>query len=102
MVRVPTELVWADEERRPLPTVFRIVTSSDLGNLQRVLEMEEQAFSMARSQVRDLGLAMKIVGARYTFDRTKADHQLLRRRPCRRVWAASLLFRVRVRTVSGS
>ena len=71
VVRSPAELVWADTADKPLPAVLRIATGSDLGNLQRNLEMGEQAFTMARSKANDLGLAMKIVEARYSFDRTK-------------------------------
>ena len=69
VVRVPTELVWPDTEDKPMPAVLRIATSSDLGTLQRSLEIEHQAFSLARSKAGALELPMKIVEARYNFDR---------------------------------
>jgi len=39
VVRTPSELVWAEIGDQPLPSVLGVATSSDLGNLQRNLEM---------------------------------------------------------------
>ena len=71
VLRNPQDVIWAQSQDKPLPLVLRIATSSDLGNLQRNQEMERDAFVLARSKTRDLGLPMKIVEARYTFDRTR-------------------------------
>ena len=71
VVRIPRDVIWAQTEDKMLPAVLRVATSSDLGNLQRNREMETDAFKLARSKVRDLGLPMKIVEARYTLDRTR-------------------------------
>ena len=71
VIRIPQEVVWAETQGQPLPWVLRIATASDLGNLQRNRELERDAFVLARSKTRDLGLPMKIVEARYTFDRTR-------------------------------
>jgi len=71
VIRNPQDVVYAQTEDKMLPTVLRVATGSDLGNLQRNQELEREAFVFARSKVRDLGLAMKIVEARYTFDRTR-------------------------------
>ncbi|PKB80252.1 MAG: hypothetical protein BZY88_09180 [SAR202 cluster bacterium Io17-Chloro-G9] len=71
VVRDPQDVVWAQTEDKMPPAVLRVASASDLGNLQRNQEMERDAFVLARSKARDLGLAMKIVEARYTFDRTR-------------------------------
>ena len=71
VVRTPQDVIWAETQGNLLPTVLRTATASDLGNLQRNREMEREAFVLARSKTRDLGLPMKIVEARYTFDRTR-------------------------------
>jgi len=60
VIRNPQDVVYAQTEDKMLPTVLRVATGSDLGNLQRNQELEREAFGVARSKVRDLGLAMKI------------------------------------------
>lgn len=71
VVRDSQEVVWAETEDNMLPSVLRVATGSDLGNYQRNREMEQEAFVLARAKARDLEIPMKIVEARYTFDRTR-------------------------------
>lgn len=69
VVREPRILVLSQpEEELPL-TVVRKATTSDFGRWQQTKEMEQDAFSLARSKARELQLTMKIVDAHYTFDR---------------------------------
>ena len=48
VVRESRAVIWAQTDDRPLPRVLRISTSSDLGKLQRNLEVEDQSFTPAR------------------------------------------------------
>ena len=71
VVREPANLLWSQPDDGPLPTVVRKATASDFGRWQQIKEMEQDAFKLARSKVRELHLLMKIVEAHYTFDRTR-------------------------------
>ena len=71
VVREPKELVASQPEDQPALTVVRKATSADMGRLQEIQEMQQEAFKTARTKVRELGLAMKVVEAHYTFDRSR-------------------------------
>ena len=71
VVREPATVVWSDPQEPPALTVLRKATASDIGRYQQIKEMEDEAFRMARSKVRELKLPMKIVEAHYAFDRSR-------------------------------
>ncbi|PKB80570.1 MAG: hypothetical protein BZY88_08560 [SAR202 cluster bacterium Io17-Chloro-G9] len=71
VVREPKDLVASIPEEQHDVRFVRIATSSDLGRLQQNRESEQDAFKIARTKTRELGLPMKIVDAHYTFDRSR-------------------------------
>ncbi|PKB78534.1 MAG: hypothetical protein BZY88_18120 [SAR202 cluster bacterium Io17-Chloro-G9] len=71
VVREPANLIWSENPDPSALTVLRRATASDIGRLQQVKEMEEEAFRLARTKVRELNLPMKIVEAHYAFDRSR-------------------------------
>ena len=71
VVKEPRSLVMSQPDDEPLLTVLRKATTSDFGRWQQIKEMEDDAFSLARTKVRELQLPMKIVEAHYTFDRSR-------------------------------
>ena len=71
VVREPHDLVYSQPESEPAATVVRKATASDFGRLQHIREMESEAFTLARSKIRALQLAMKIIDTHYTFDRSR-------------------------------
>ena len=71
VVKDPRSLVMSQPDDEPLLTVLRKATTSDFGRWQQIKEMEDDAFSLARTKVRELQLPMKIVEAHYTFDRSR-------------------------------
>ncbi len=56
---------------QPLKPVVRKATEEDLKRVERNLADREPALKTIREKVAELGLNMKLVGAEYTFDRTK-------------------------------
>ncbi len=71
VVKEPQGLVMSQPDDEVLLTVLRKGTASDFGRWQKIKEMEEDAFRLSRAKVRELHLAMKIVEAHYTFDRSR-------------------------------
>ncbi len=71
VVREPKELVASQPEDQPALTVVRKATSADMGRLQEIQEIQQEAFKTARTKVRELGLPMKVVEALYKFDRSR-------------------------------
>ena len=71
VVKEPRSLVMSQPDDELLLTVLRKATASDIGKWQQIKEMEEDAFRLARTKVRECHLAMKIVEAHYTFDRSR-------------------------------
>ena len=71
VVREPRILVLSQPEEEIPLTVVRKATGSDIGRWQQTKEMEQTAFSLARSKARELQLGMKIVDAHYAFDRSR-------------------------------
>ena len=71
VVREPRILVLSQPEEELQLTVVRKATGSDIGRWQQNKELEQTAFSLARSKARELQLGMKIVDAHYTFDRSR-------------------------------
>ena len=71
VVKEPRSLVMSQPDDEPLLTVLRKATTSDFGRWQQIKEMEDDAFGLARTKVRELQLPMKIVEAHYTFDRSR-------------------------------
>lgn len=68
VVRQPGAVVLQQTgESAPL-SVLRKATASDFGLWERTREREQEVFQLARSQVRELGLPMKIVDVHYTLD----------------------------------
>lgn len=104
VVREPATVVWSDPQEPPALTVLRRATASDIGRLQQIREMEDEAFRMARSKVRELELSMKIVEARYAFDLSRltvsfgADGRV-DFRPLLRTLGSALRCRVELRQI---
>ena len=71
VVRQPKNLVLAQPEGDPMPTVVRKGTPSDFGRWQQLKETEYDALKLARAKARELQLTMKIVETHYTFDRSR-------------------------------
>ena len=71
VVKEPASLVMSQPEEELLLTVLRKATASDFRRWQQIKEMDEDAFRLARTKVRECQLAMKIVEAHYTFDRSR-------------------------------
>ena len=71
IVKEPRSLVMSQPDDELLLTVLRKATTSDFGRWQQIKEMEDDAFSLARTKARELQLPMKIVEAHYTFDRSR-------------------------------
>ncbi len=71
VVKEPRSLVMSQPDDELLLTVLRKATASDIGRLQQIKEMEEEAFKLARAKSRELELGMKIVEAHYTFDQSR-------------------------------
>jgi cell fate regulator YaaT (PSP1 superfamily) len=68
VVSAPKAMVFSQPEETALLTIVRKATVSDFGQWQSVKDQEHDAFKLARSKVRELGLAMKIIDAHYTLD----------------------------------
>lgn len=71
VVKEPKDMVACMPEEEPGVRIIRKATSSDIGKLAQNREQEQDAFKLARSKTRELGLPMKIVDAHYTFDRSR-------------------------------
>jgi len=71
VVKEPRALVMSQPDDELLLTVLRKSTASDFGRWQQIKEMEEDAFRLARTKVRECDLTMKIVEAHYTFDQSR-------------------------------
>ena len=95
VVREPRILVLSQPEEEIPLTVVRKATGSDIGRWQQTKEMEQTAFSLARSKARELQLGMKIVDAHYTFGAEgRVDI-----RPLLRELGSALQYRVELRQV---
>jgi cell fate regulator YaaT (PSP1 superfamily) len=68
VVSAPKAMVFSQPDEAPSLTIVRKATASDFGQWQKVKDQEHDAFKLARSKVRELGLAMKIIDAHYTLD----------------------------------
>ena len=63
VVREPKKLVGTQPEKEPTIRVVRRATAAEQGQLQDEQELQQEAFNTARTKVRELGLAMKVVEA---------------------------------------
>jgi len=71
VVREPRDLVAVQPEDTLAFRIVRRATASDLGRLAQNREQEQDAFKLARSKPRELGLVMKIIDVHFTFDRSR-------------------------------
>lgn len=56
---------------QPLKPVVRKATPDDIKRVEKNLQDKEHALKVIRKKVAEMGINMKLVGAEYTFDRTK-------------------------------
>lgn len=73
MGKVVTANKMVEEESivAPLKPIIRIATEEDLKQAAENKEKEKEAFEIASAKIAEHNLDMKLVGAEYTFDRTK-------------------------------
>ena len=64
-------MVACQPEEKPTTKVLRKATAKDLGRLQENRSSEQDTFKLARKKVRELDIPMKVVDARYAFDRSR-------------------------------
>ncbi|MCR4420350.1 MAG: stage 0 sporulation family protein [Clostridia bacterium] len=70
-VVVGTKAVSEEEIVTPLRPVIRRVTAEDQEVLRSNTALEKEAFAICQQKIREHGLPMKLVGAEYTFDRSR-------------------------------
>lgn len=68
IVSGPKFVVFLHPEDAVSLTIVRIATASDFCRWQELKDREQDAFKLARSQARELGLAMKIIDTHFSFD----------------------------------
>lgn len=66
-----TKMVKKNEVRQPLRKILRKVQSEDYKQLAENKKMEEEACTFCLREIRKCKLAMKLVKAKYNFDRSK-------------------------------
>ncbi|PKB78703.1 MAG: hypothetical protein BZY88_17075 [SAR202 cluster bacterium Io17-Chloro-G9] len=71
VVREPKTVVAMQPDGTPSFRIVRRATASDLGRLAQNREQEQDAFKVARAKRKEMGLAMKIIDAHFTFDRSR-------------------------------
>ena len=70
-VVIPNQMVDESEVVPPLKPIVRIATEADFKQAEENKEKEKEAFKIASEKIAEHKLDMKLVGAEYTFDRSK-------------------------------
>lgn len=70
-VAIPNKMVEESEVVPPLKPIVRIATEADFKQAEENKEKEKEAFKLAAEKIAEHKLDMKLVGAEYTFDRSK-------------------------------
>ena len=70
---VVTSVQQCDEAQltAPLKPILRIAAHEDLERLEQNRQAEQDAYGICQHKIEEHGLEMKLVGAEYTFDRSK-------------------------------
>lgn len=70
-VVIPNRMVEDNEVVSPLKPILRMATEADFRQVEENKEKEKEAFRIAVEKIAEHKLDMKLVGAEYTFDRSK-------------------------------
>ena len=70
-VVIPNKLVKTETIVLPLRTLERKATKNDIERHEQNIELEKEAFKICQKKIREHGLDMKLIDARYTFDNSK-------------------------------
>ena len=70
-VAIPNSTVKSDNIVLPLRTLERIASQADVERHERNIELEKEAFRICSQKIKEHGLDMKLIDARYTFDNSK-------------------------------
>lgn len=70
-VLTETESVLDSNIERPLRKVVRVATKEDMAQIQRNKNRIKEIFKTCSRKIQERGMAMKLVGAEYSFDRSK-------------------------------
>ncbi len=70
-VVIPNQMIEESEVVSPLKPMIRIATEADFKQAEENKEKEKEAFALATEKIAEHKLDMKLVGAEYTFDRSK-------------------------------
>ncbi len=70
-VVIPNKTVKTSEIVLPLRTLERKATRQDIERHERNIELEKEAYAICLKKIKDHGLDMKLIDARYTFDNSK-------------------------------
>ncbi|MBR6918139.1 MAG: stage 0 sporulation family protein [Clostridia bacterium] len=70
-VVIPNKLVKTSQIVLPLRSLERKATKQDIERHERNLELEKEAYKICLQKIKDHGLDMKLIDARYTFDNSK-------------------------------
>ena len=70
-VVIPNKLVKTKTIVLPLRALERKATPHDIERHEQNIELEKEAFKICQKKIREHGLDMKLIDARYTFDNSK-------------------------------
>ncbi len=70
-VVIPNKTVRTETIVLPLRTLERKATPHDIERHEQNIELEKEAFKICQKKIREHGLDMKLIDARYTFDNSK-------------------------------
>lgn len=70
-VVIPNKTVKTETIVLPLRTLERKATQNDVERHEQNIELEKEAFKICQKKIREHGLDMKLIDARYTFDNSK-------------------------------
>ena len=71
VVVIENKTVGSDEIVQPLRVVERIATADDIERQDQNLSLAKEAFALCNQKIKEHGLEMKLIDAKYTFDNTK-------------------------------
>lgn len=70
-VVIPNKMVEENEIVAPIKPIIRVATEADFRQAEENKAKEKEAFEVANQMIAEHKLDMKLVGAEYTFDRSK-------------------------------
>ena len=68
---VPNKEIKSSGLILPLRSVERLATKDDISRYNHNLELQKEAFKICQQMIKDHGLEMKLIDARYTFDNSQ-------------------------------